>query len=95
VTGGAGGAGEGASVNFSGVQNLTNNIVNQGQGLKEVLCNWLEFPADTKDRQHELRKIHHEATGHWLLDDFRFVEWKATPSSLWIKGISGTGKSVL
>ncbi|KAJ7272450.1 hypothetical protein C8J57DRAFT_1715826, partial [Mycena rebaudengoi] len=95
MTGGAGGAGEGASVNFGGVQNLTNNIVNQGHGLQEVLCKWLEFPADTKDRQHELRKLHHEATGSWLLDDVQFVEWKAMSSSLWIKGISGTGKSVL
>ncbi|KAJ6607630.1 hypothetical protein B0H10DRAFT_545422 [Mycena sp. CBHHK59/15] len=74
---------------------MTNNIVNQGQGLKEVLYKWLESPPDTKDRQYELRKLHHQATGDWLLDDVNFVNWESTPSSLWIKGISGTGKSVL
>ncbi|KAJ7288930.1 hypothetical protein C8J57DRAFT_1707200, partial [Mycena rebaudengoi] len=95
IYGGGGGQGQGPTVNFGGVQNLTNNIVNQGQGLEEVLFRWLESPPDTKDKQYELRKLHHGATGHWLLGDVRFINWKATPGSLWIKGISGTGKSVL
>jgi hypothetical protein len=60
--------------------------------LKEDLGKWLESPPDTKDRQHELRKLHHEATGHWLLDDVQFIEWMTTPSALWIKGIC---KSIL
>jgi hypothetical protein len=60
--------------------------------LKEVLEKWLGFPPDTQDRQHELRKLHHEATGCWLLDDGQFVDWEVTPSSLWIKGIC---KSIL
>jgi hypothetical protein len=60
--------------------------------LEEVLCKWLESPPDTKDRQYELRSLHHEATGRWLLHDGRFVRWRDTPSSLWIKGIC---KSVL
>jgi hypothetical protein len=55
--------------------------------LKEILEKWLEYPPTTKDRQHELRKLHHRATGRWLLDDGRFLKWKATPSALWIKGI--------
>ncbi|KAF8147530.1 hypothetical protein K438DRAFT_482651 [Mycena galopus ATCC 62051] len=63
--------------------------------LEEVLCKWLESPPDTKDRQYELRSFHHKATGGWLLRDFRFIEWRAMPGTLWIKGISGTGKSVL
>ncbi|KAJ7466307.1 hypothetical protein FB451DRAFT_1260627 [Mycena latifolia] len=63
--------------------------------LEEVLGKWLEFPPDTKDRQRHLRSLRHEATGRWLLRDDRFVNWKATPGSLWITGISGTGKSVL
>ncbi|KAF7340371.1 HET-like protein [Mycena venus] len=88
----AGGTGEGPTVN---IDNSTNKIVNQGHGLEEVLCKWLESPPDTKDRQYELQSLHHEATGRWLLCDDRFVRWKDTPSSLWIRGISGTGKSVL
>ncbi|KAJ7282541.1 hypothetical protein C8J57DRAFT_46660 [Mycena rebaudengoi] len=90
--GGSGGTGEGPIVIFD---HSTNKIVNQGQGLEEVLFKWLESPPDTKDKQYELRKLHHGATGHWLLGDVRFINWKATPGSLWIKGISGTGKSVL
>ncbi|KAJ7433485.1 hypothetical protein B0H11DRAFT_759598 [Mycena galericulata] len=93
--GGHGGTGEGPTLNYGKVENVTNNIVNQGQGLKQVLYKWLDSPPDTKDRQHDLRKQHHESTGHWLLCDGRFVRWKDTPGSLWIKGISGTGKSVL
>ncbi|KAJ6557613.1 hypothetical protein B0H19DRAFT_1148200, partial [Mycena capillaripes] len=95
VSGGGGGTGEGPIVNFGRVQNLTNNIVNQGEGLKEVLFKWLGSPPDTKDRQQELKTLHHKDTGHWLLGDWRFVRWKTMPGSLWIKGISGTGKSVL
>ncbi|KAF7333075.1 HET-domain-containing protein [Mycena venus] len=91
--GGRGGTGEGPTVN---IDNSTNKIsVNQGQGLEEVLYKWLDSPPTTKDRQHELRKLHHKSTGGWLQHDFRFIRWKTTPSSLWIKGISGTGKSVL
>jgi hypothetical protein len=55
--------------------------------LEGDLGKWLEFPPDTKDRQHDLRKLHHEATGRWLSRDSRFIKWKATPGSLWIKGI--------
>ncbi|KAF8192837.1 hypothetical protein K438DRAFT_1935063 [Mycena galopus ATCC 62051] len=95
ITGGAAGTGEGATMNINRVQNLTNYIVNKGQGLEEVLEKWLGFPPDLKDRQQELRKLHHETTGSWLLGNHLFVRWKDTPSSLWIKGISGTGKSVL
>jgi hypothetical protein len=55
--------------------------------LKEDLWKWLEHPPDTKDRQYELRSLHHKATGRWLLRDGRFVRWKDMPGSLWIKGI--------
>ncbi|KAF7326740.1 Sensor protein gacS [Mycena venus] len=95
-TGGAAGAGEGPIVNFGGVQNLTNNIsVSQGQGLKEEMRKWLCIPSDMTDRHHELQSLRHKDTGCWLLHDYRFIRWKTTSSALWIKGISGTGKSVL
>ncbi|KAF7344901.1 HET-domain-containing protein [Mycena venus] len=90
VKGGGGGAGEGPTVNYKiNTENFTTNI------LIEDLGKWLEFPPDTKDRQYHLRSLHHKATGRWLLHEDRFIKWKATPGSLWIKGISGTGKSVL
>ncbi|KAF8210989.1 hypothetical protein K438DRAFT_2011412, partial [Mycena galopus ATCC 62051] len=90
--GGSGGMGEGPTVI---IDSSTNKIVNLGQGLEEILWKWLESPPNTKDRQYELQSIRHEATGCWLLYDGRFVRWKETPGFLWIKGISGTGKSVL
>ncbi|KAF7358496.1 Pfs domain-containing protein [Mycena venus] len=99
ILGGAAGAGEGPTMNFGRVQNLTNNIrgslVVHSDRLEEILGKWLEFPPDTKDRQYHLRSLHHKDTGSWLLHDDRFIKWKAMPGSLWIKGISGTGKSVL
>ncbi|KAJ7731890.1 hypothetical protein B0H16DRAFT_1468892 [Mycena metata] len=55
--------------------------------LKEVLYKWLDSPPATKDRQHELQRLRHEVTGSWFLGDSRFIEWKTTASSLWIKGI--------
>ncbi|KAF7358055.1 Sensor protein gacS [Mycena venus] len=83
--GGKGGKGEGPKV----------KIVNQGQGLEEVLHKWLCIPSDLTDRHHELQSLRHKDTGSWLLHDDQFIRWKATPGSLWIQGISGTGKSVL
>ncbi|KAF7333090.1 HET-domain-containing protein [Mycena venus] len=95
IIGGAAGTGEGAIMNINGVQSLTSNIVNQGQGLEEILVKWLKPPLDMDDRQCELRSLQHADTGHWLLTKYQFIKWKAVPGSLWIKGISGTGKSVL
>ncbi|KAF8148516.1 hypothetical protein K438DRAFT_1688730, partial [Mycena galopus ATCC 62051] len=63
--------------------------------LVESLKKWLESPPNTQDRQYHLQSLHHKDTGRWLLRDRRYIRWKATPGSLWIKGISGTGKSVL
>ncbi|KAJ6467594.1 hypothetical protein DFH09DRAFT_509623 [Mycena vulgaris] len=99
--GGTGGAGEAPIVNYSinAVEHFTNNVSGGSQmhhsRLEEDLGKWLEFPPDTKDRQYHLRNLHHKATGRWLLLDDRFVRWKVAPGSLWIKGTSGTGKSVL
>ncbi|KAF7358498.1 HET-domain-containing protein [Mycena venus] len=102
MMGGGGGIGQGPTVNYhiNAVGNLTTNnsggsLVVHNDRLKEVLGKWLEFPPETKDRQYHLRSLHHKDTGHWLLHDCQFAKWKATPGSLWIKGISGTGKSVL
>ncbi|KAF7345188.1 Pfs domain-containing protein [Mycena sanguinolenta] len=87
VNGGGGGPGEGPTVIFG--HSIKNKIP------EEILQKWLEFPPDTQDRQYYLQSLHHPATGNWLLCDGTFISWKNTPGSLWIKGISGTGKSVL
>ncbi|KAF7378010.1 HET-domain-containing protein [Mycena sanguinolenta] len=66
----------------------------QGDRLEKVLEEWLA-PPKVSDRQSELQEQQHKSTGSWLLNDSRFQKWQTTPGSLWIKGFSGTGKSVL
>ncbi|KAF7378016.1 Ankyrin repeat-containing protein [Mycena sanguinolenta] len=89
--GGNGGPGEGPHIT---INSPTGKIVIWGDKLKEVLHEWLT-PPKVSDKQLELQEQQHKSTGSWLLDDFRFQKWQTTPSSLWIKGFSGTGKSVL
>ncbi|KAJ7719801.1 hypothetical protein B0H16DRAFT_1700129, partial [Mycena metata] len=98
ISGGAGGLGQGPMVNFGGgVQTLNNSmhIMNQGPGLEEILYKWLGSPPTTQDKQHELRNLHHEATGCWLQDNIGFMKWKTTPGALWIKGISTDGTHMI
>ncbi|KAJ7210765.1 hypothetical protein GGX14DRAFT_624891 [Mycena pura] len=63
--------------------------------LEDKLHKWLQFPPDMKEKQYATQKLHQEGTGHWLLDSDQFIEWQDKPGSLWIRGQSGTGKSVL
>ncbi|KAJ7855182.1 hypothetical protein B0H14DRAFT_3449196 [Mycena olivaceomarginata] len=48
-----------------------------------------------KKRQDDMQELQHEGTGGWFLDGDQFKGWKEKPGSLWIRGDSGTGKSVL
>ncbi|KAJ7773701.1 hypothetical protein DFH07DRAFT_711731, partial [Mycena maculata] len=61
------------------------------------LQEWLQYPPDMAEKQHETQKLHHEGTGRWFLDSVEFDHWKISENStsLWIKGQSGTGKTVL
>ncbi|KAJ7114768.1 ankyrin repeat-containing domain protein [Mycena epipterygia] len=63
--------------------------------LAEKLEKWLEYPPDMKKKQDDTQELHHAGTGSWFLDSQQFNEWKEKSGSLWIKGNSGTGKSVL
>ncbi|KAJ7855163.1 ankyrin repeat-containing domain protein [Mycena olivaceomarginata] len=63
--------------------------------LKEKLEKWLEHPPNMKKRQDDTQELQHEGTGSWFLDSDQFKGWKEKPGSLWIRGDSGTGKSVL
>ncbi|KAJ7722426.1 ankyrin repeat-containing domain protein [Mycena maculata] len=63
--------------------------------LREKLHKWLQAPPDMTSKQDELQSLRHEDTGSWFLNGPKFREWKANPGSLWIRGNSGTGKSVL
>ncbi|KAJ7855171.1 ankyrin repeat-containing domain protein [Mycena olivaceomarginata] len=48
-----------------------------------------------KKRQDNTQELQHKGTGSWFLDGNQFKGWKEKPGSLWIRGDSGTGKSVL
>ncbi|KAJ7726445.1 ankyrin repeat-containing domain protein, partial [Mycena maculata] len=63
--------------------------------LHDKLYKWLQSPPNTTSKQDEMQRLRHENTGSWFLNGPEFSEWKANPGSLWIRGNSGTGKSVL
>ncbi|KAJ7114736.1 ankyrin repeat-containing domain protein [Mycena epipterygia] len=63
--------------------------------LQQKLEKWLQNPPDMKKKQDDTQELHHAGTGSWFLDSQQFNEWKEKSGSLWIKGNSGTGKSVL
>ncbi|KAJ7905153.1 hypothetical protein B0H13DRAFT_733583 [Mycena leptocephala] len=63
--------------------------------LEQKLEKWLQYPPDMKKKQDDTQELHHEGTGNWFLDGPQFGEWKDKPGSLWIRGHSGAGKSVL
>ncbi|KAJ7637941.1 ankyrin repeat-containing domain protein [Mycena polygramma] len=57
---------------------------------------WLQ-PLDDIMREKQLttQEDRHNDTGSWFLGGGEFAEWKEHPGCLWIRGNSGTGKSVL
>ncbi|KAJ7498167.1 ankyrin repeat-containing domain protein [Mycena galericulata] len=63
--------------------------------VEEKLEKWLQSPPDMRQKQHETQKLRKEGTGRWFLEGEMFMDWQDNPSSLWIQGPSGTGKSVL
>ncbi|KAJ7855142.1 ankyrin repeat-containing domain protein [Mycena olivaceomarginata] len=56
---------------------------------------WLGHPPDMKKRQDDTQELQHEGTGTWFSGGYQYQYWKERPGSLWIRGNSGTGKSVL
>ncbi|KAJ6505892.1 ankyrin repeat-containing domain protein [Mycena vitilis] len=61
---------------------------------KTELREWFQA-IDMKEKQHTTYALRHDDTGKWVLEDMRFAKWKEEPGCLWIRGNSGTGKSVL
>ncbi|KAJ7127859.1 ankyrin repeat-containing domain protein, partial [Mycena epipterygia] len=56
---------------------------------------WLGPPPDMGKKQHDTLELLKEGTGRWLLDGNELMEWQDNPGALWIRGDSGSGKSVL
>ncbi|KAJ7604359.1 hypothetical protein DFH06DRAFT_1487687 [Mycena polygramma] len=61
---------------------------------KEELQKWFQA-VDMREKQHATYTLRHNDTGRWVLEGTEFAKWKEEPGCLWIRGISGTGKSVL
>ncbi|KAJ7114802.1 hypothetical protein C8R44DRAFT_709937 [Mycena epipterygia] len=86
-----------------GVNSVHQSLRHQGQTMEQVqvssfakkLREWLRYPPDMAEKQHETQKLHHEGTGSWFLDSRQFSEWQDNSGSLWIQGQSGAGKTVL
>ncbi|KAJ7675968.1 ankyrin repeat-containing domain protein [Mycena polygramma] len=61
---------------------------------KEELQKWFQA-VDMREKQRATHALRHNDTGRWLLEGTEFAKWKEQPGCLWIRGNSGTGKSVL
>ncbi|KAJ6487101.1 ankyrin repeat-containing domain protein [Mycena vitilis] len=61
---------------------------------KEELQKWFQA-IDMREKQRATHALRHSDTGRWVLEGTEFAKWKEEPGCLWIRGISGTGKSVL
>lgn len=56
---------------------------------------WLG-PADPSTNANHARKLRHEGTGAWLLENPTFQGWSSGPRQhLWLYGLAGCGKTVL
>jgi hypothetical protein len=59
--------------------------------IKRWLC-----PPDPSTNANHARKLHHEGTGAWLLENPVFQEWHSgSRRHLWLNGLAGCGKTVL
>ncbi|KAF7344725.1 Ectomycorrhiza-induced ankyrin-domain/NACHT-domain containing protein [Mycena venus] len=63
--------------------------------LQEYLVAWLKPFPDMDEKHLEIARHHKPETGNWILEGDTFITWLNQPGSLWIRGESGSGKSVL
>ncbi|KAJ6450209.1 ankyrin repeat-containing domain protein [Mycena vitilis] len=70
----------------------TERLVNSEREKK--IREWFQA-LDMREKQHATHTLRHPDTGRWVLEGTKFAKWKEEPGCLWIRGISGTGKSVL
>lgn len=56
---------------------------------------WLD-PPDPSTNANHARKLHHEGTGAWLLEDPVFRSWySGSRRHIWLHGLAGCGKTIL
>ncbi|KAJ7638019.1 ankyrin repeat-containing domain protein [Mycena polygramma] len=61
---------------------------------EEKIRQWFQA-LDMREKQRATHALRHNDTGSWFLEDTKFAKWKEQPGCLWLRGNSGTGKSVL
>ncbi|KIK54268.1 hypothetical protein GYMLUDRAFT_48919 [Collybiopsis luxurians FD-317 M1] len=61
---------------------------------KEKIQKWLNAPDCAMNFQAADDK-RTEGTGQWILNDPEYIKWKQSPSTLWIQGKAGSGKTIL
>ncbi|KAJ7127852.1 ankyrin repeat-containing domain protein [Mycena epipterygia] len=78
-------------------QNIISETVNKiyEMAVIEKIQKWLGPPPEMGKKQHDTLELLKEGTGRWLLDGNEVMEWQDNPGALWIRGDSGSGKSVL
>ncbi|KAF4550756.1 Ankyrin repeat-containing protein 43 [Elsinoe fawcettii] len=83
-----------------GIQSLSHKL--EAMDEREISQRWIDKlekwlnPADPATKEREVSAKRHPGTGTWLLLDQSYVAWKQEVStSLWLRGESGSGKSVL
>jgi len=62
--------------------------------LAAKIREWLAAPGSSKN-YNAAREQRQENTGSWFLSDARYHEWLEKVDLLWIKGIPGSGKTIL
>ncbi|KAF5722638.1 ankyrin repeat L25 [Fusarium mundagurra] len=61
----------------------------------DAISRWLQ-PADPSTDHNKARQTCHLGSGQWLLDNPQYLTWKSNDNSfLWLKGDSGTGKTII
>ncbi|KAF6808489.1 NACHT and ankyrin domain protein [Colletotrichum sojae] len=71
-------------------------LESQGRAsLRKGVLKWLAAPDSSTNANHA-RKLRHEGTGSWLLENAKFKDWTlGLHKHLWLCGIPGCGKTVL
>lgn len=68
--------------------------VQQADQYRKIM-HWLS-PPDPETNHESARQRHEPQTGHWLLQDTRYLDWMSGSTNLlWAYGMAGCGKTIL
>ncbi|KAL9122142.1 MAG: hypothetical protein Q9187_001305 [Circinaria calcarea] len=80
----------------AGVDALQKEVASHHTGdRQQKIFEWLSSP-DPSSNHNAAYRIRQQATGLWLIESPKLINWKVTkPSLLWLHGIPGCGKTIL